>query len=421
LIREFRDDFNSRFRLSDYRTLVDGLQARVGCQVGFRIAETPAFFPSSLMSEMAAIGAALTHRLVEDEQYLQASHLAIPERFRFPGRGAFPHFMTVDFGLARRADGSLGPQLVELQAFPSVFAYQAVLSEEYKRVYHLDASLQYFLNGHTEETFWNLLGRVVLNGHNAENVVLTEVEPESQKTLADFLVTERRLGIKIVDIAKLIPVGDKLHYRRADGALVPIHRIYNRAIVDEIIRKDIKLPFDCTQPFDVEWAGHPNWYFHISKFALPYLDHPAVPPAVFVGDFLAGKGRDKLQTGEVSSVRGPVYEELLLKPLFSFAGKGIEFGPALADLEAIPEAARSEYLLQQRVSFEPVIRTPHGPTQAEIRILYVWPDGGELEPILSLVRLGRGKMMGVDQNRNLEWVGSSAAFYPGNLKHEAKK
>lgn len=412
MIREYRDDFNSRFRLSDYRTLVDSLQARVGCEVGFRIAETPVFLSVSLLSEMAAIGAALTHRLVDDGEYLQASYRAIPERFRFPGRGAFPHFMTVDFGLVRDANGHLRPQLVELQAFPSVFAYQTVLSEEYKRVYHLDASLQYFLNGHTEETFWNLLERVILDGHSPENVVLTEVEPESQKTLADFLVTQARLGINIVDIAKLIPVGNKLHYRGADGTLVPIHRIYNRAIVDEIIRKGIELPFDCTQPFDVEWAGHPNWYFHISKFALPYLDHPAVPPAVFLGDFLAGKGRDKLRTGEVASPRGPVYEGLLLKPLFSFAGKGIEFGPALADLEAIPEAARGEYLLQQRVSFEPVIETPHGLTQAEIRILYVWPQGGELEPLLSLVRLGRGKMMGVDQNRDLEWVGSSAALYP---------
>ena len=105
-----------------------------------------------------------------------------------------------------------------------------------------------------------------------------------------------------------------------------------------------------------------------------------------------------------------VYHELLLKPLFSFAGKGIQFDPTQADLEAIPPAERPGYLLQQRMQFVPTIETPLGPTQAEIRILYLWP-GRTLTPALSLVRLGRGKMMGVDHNRNQEWVGGSAAFY----------
>jgi len=59
-----------------------------------------------------------------------------------------------------------------------------------------------------------------------------------------------------------------------------------------------------------------------------------------------------------------------------------------------------------------VIETPHGPTQAEVRIMYLWPDGGKLEPVISLVRLGRGLMMGVDHNRNQLWVGGSAALFP---------
>jgi len=107
-----------------------------------------------------------------------------------------------------------------------------------------------------------------------------------------------------------------------------------------------------------------------------------------------------------------VYTELLLKPLFSFAGKGIQFDPKQAQLEAIPASSRGDYLLQQRMRFEPTIETPHGLTQAEIRILYLWPDGGPLTPALSLVRLGRGKMMGVDHNKNQQWVGASAAFFP---------
>ncbi len=214
--------------------------------------------------------------------------------------------------------------------------------------------------------------------------MLTEVEPQNQKTLADFLVTAKRLGIRIVDIADLAPKGDKLHYRRSDGKLVPIHRIYNRAIVDKVIGKRIQLPFDCTELFDVEWAGHPNWYFHISKFSLPFFDNPAVPPAVFLSDWLAGKGRDLLRAGNVFRARGVAYENSLLKPLYSFAGQGIEFSLALVDLESIPIESRGDYLLQQRVSFDPVIVTPHGMTQAEIRILNVSLDGGELQPVLPL-------------------------------------
>ena len=182
-----------------------------------------------------------------------------------------------------------------------------------------------------------------------------------------------------------------------------MHRIYNRAIVDEIVRRNIRPPFDYREPLDLEWAGHPNWYFHISKFSIPYLDHPAVPPAVFLSDWMNGAGRDRLPSDR---------ESLILKPLFSFAGKGIQFGPTDEDLLGIPEAKRGDYLLQERVHFEPTIDTPFGPTQAEIRILYLWPDGGDMDPVLSLVRLGRGKMMGVDHNRDQQWVGGSAAFCP---------
>jgi hypothetical protein len=263
-------------------------------------------------------------------------------------------------------------------------------------------------------------------GHNPKNVVLTEIDPRNQKTLPDFEVTARRLGIAVVDIRSLEPVGNKLHYRDGNGRLIPIHRIYNRAIADELMARGVQLPFDLEHAWDVEWAGHPNWYFLVSKFSIPWLSRPSpsgrgpthrvVPPAVFVDEFLEGGGRADLEVlgVKIPGSAGPetVYGELLLKPLFSFAGKGIQFDPTQAQLEAIPAGKRNEFLLQQRMRFEPTIETPHGLTQAEIRILYLWPDGGSLTPALSLVRLGRGKMMGVDHNKNQEWVGASAAFFP---------
>jgi len=407
LIPSLRRSFNLRYRPENYSTLLSSLSEAAGTPIEFRVAETPCFFPAELMHRAAETGAELTARLVGNSAYLAASAKAIPPAFHMPDETPHPHFMTADFGLVRDASGELQLKLVELQAFPSVFAYQALLAKTYVDVFGLDESLDCFLGGHTETSFWKLYAQVVLGGHDPENVVLSEVDPTHQKTLPDFLLTARRLGIAIVDISQLVRVQrpgalPKL-YRRDGERLVPVHRIYNRAIVDEILRRDIQLPFDYREPLDVEWAGHPNWYFHISKFSIPWLDHPSVPPAVFLGDWMSGAGRDRLPADR---------ESLILKPLFSFAGKGIQFAPTDEDLLAIPEAQRGEYLLQERVRFEPVIETPFGLTQAEIRILYLWPDGGDLDPVLSLVRLGRGKMMGVDHNRDQEWVGGSAALCP---------
>jgi hypothetical protein len=326
--------------------------------------------------------------------------------------------LTADFALVRNRNGELAPRLVEIQAFPSVFAFQALLCSAYREVYGLPDELGTYLSGLNEDSYWALFARTVLGNHDPRHVVLMEVDPQHQKTLPDFNCTAKKLGIAVVDIAEVKPIGNKLHYTDAAGKVVPIHRIYNRAIADELIAKRIRLPFDLTHAWDVEWAGHPNWYFLISKFSVPWLrSEPVVPPAVFLSEFLEGPGREQLREAGVqlpgSVGQETVYYELLLKPLFSFAGKGIQFEPTQRQLEAIPAERRGDYLLQQRMTFVPTIETPHGLTQAEFRILYLWPDEGQLTPALSLVRLGRGKMMGVDHNRNQAWVGASAAFFRG--------
>jgi hypothetical protein len=429
LIPEWRRQFNDRFTQEGYSSLLRLVENRCGIRVEYRIAETPVFLPWGLLEEMATEGAALTVRLVNDPAYLAAARKAIPPGYDVAGQTAHPHFLTADFALVRDAAGGLVPRLVEMQAFPSVYGYQDVLSSAYRDAFGLPPTLGCFLSGLDEASYWALLGQTVLGGHDPANVVLTELDPRNQKTLPDFEVTARRLGIAVVDIRSLEAVGNKLHYRDQSGRLVPIHRIYNRAIADELMARQVRLPFDLTKAWDVEWAGHPNWYFLISKYSIPWLSRPAarhevVPPAVFLDEFLAGSGRVELASAGVDlpANAGPetVYGELLLKPLFSFAGKGIQFEPTQAQLESIPAPERHGFLLQQRMRFEPTIETPHGLTQAEIRILYLWPDGGSLTPVLSLVRLGRGKMMGVDHNKNQEWVGASAAFFEKNSKRESK-
>jgi hypothetical protein len=411
VIPSLRQDFNSRFRPETYRLFLRNLDACVRSHVSFRVAETPIFLPKELLDKMASIGAELTYRLVDDQDYLAASSKAIPEAYRAADETPHPHFMTVDFGLVREPDGKLSPRLVELQAFPSVYAYQYVLAENYRSAFGLDPNLNAFLGGHTEASFWKLMHLVILRGHHPEHVVLTEIDPLHQKTLPDFRVTQERLGIRILDIAEVVPEDrpgklPRLCYHEGTR-LVPIHRIYNRAIVDELIQKKVHLQFDYREQFAVEWAGHPNWYFHVSKFSIPYLDHQCVPPAIFLNEWFKQGGSDRLPRDR---------DQWILKPLFSFAGKGIQFAPSNEDLAAIRAQDRHNYLLQQRVKFENVIETPHGPTQPEVRILYLWPDGGTLEPVLPLVRLGRGKMMGVDHNRDLDWVGASAAFQPPLLR-----
>lgn len=408
MLEAYRRRFNQQqFSAQRYQELLERLDTRTRSKVAFRVCETPCFFPKDLLESLVETGRTLTHLLIDNAEYMRLSDQTIPVRYKVPKEDTHPNFMQVDFGLVRDENGDLKPKLVELQAFPSIYGYQQVASEAYIEVYGLDEELAWCFGGMNDTTYWEVLRKTIVGDHAPENVVLTEVEPEQQKTRCDFHVYEDRLGIQTVDIAKLRKQGNKLFYQKQDerGASrwIPIERIYNRAIVDELERKKIKPAFDYRDDLSVEWAGQPNWYFRVSKFSLPFLQHPSVPKAVFLDDWFAGR-YDHLPEDP---------QQLLLKPLFSFAGKGIQFAPSMDELRSIPEAERGLYLLQERVHFTPVIETPHGDTQAEIRVMYTWPeDAKEMIAMTCLVRLGRGLMMGVDHNRNQAWIGGSTALFP---------
>jgi hypothetical protein len=340
---------------------------------------------------MARDGAELIHQLTSPE-YLAIARQAVPPQYDVPNEPEHPLFLQVDFGLVRESPGQIAPRLVEIQAFPSLYAYQPVLSQVYIDAYGLDPNLRYLLGALDLAAYKDLLGRAILGEHAPENVILMEIDPLHQKTLADFLLTEKMFGVRAVCITQIRKDGKRLFYE-LDGRKIPIHRIYNRAIVDELQRRGITPAFDLRDELDVEWAGHPNDYFRVSKFSIPYLRHPSVPQTWFL---------DQLQHIPQDT------HNYVLKPLFSFAGLGVRIGPPREEIMAIPAAQRRDYILQERVNFEPVIETPHGKTRAEIRIMYIWLD--ELRPVSLLVRMGRGAMMGVDHNKNLEWVGASAGL-----------
>jgi hypothetical protein len=389
-----REQFNRSFTPEKYRRFLAELNADCGTEIQFRVSETPCFIPRALLDKMSRYGSELVTQLLDDPEYLRASESAIPQRFKIRNEARRPNFLQVDFGLVRTPAGDIQPKLVELQAFPSLYAYQPMLAHRYVESYVLPGDLQPFLGDLDEASYWRLLSEIILAGQDPKNVVLLEIDPLEQKTLPDFLLTREKIGIEIVNIRDVVQRGRQLLYRKP-GREIPIERIYNRVILDELVRKGVPPPFDLSAELDVSWAGDTNWYFRISKFSIPYLRHECVPKASFL---------DELEH------LPPDRENYLLKPLYSFAGAGIKFAPTDADIAAIPADQRHDYLLQERVHFTPVIKTPHGDTQMEVRIMFLWPEGGELTPVLPLIRMGRGKMMGVDHNRNLEWVGGAAGF-----------
>jgi hypothetical protein len=304
-----------------------------------------------------------------------------------PRTDAVPLFVQADFGL----DEDLQPKLVEIQGFPSLYAYQPVLAETYSKAYGIDPRLAALPDGLTPGDYWRLLGKAILAEHDPETVVLLEIDPWRQKTRHDFVVSEERLGLHTLDIRAVRQRGARLYYDR-HGVETPIRRIYNRVIADELQRRRIEVPFAFRDDLEVEWAGHPNWFFLLSKFSLPYIQHPAVPWTRFL---------DQVE-------ENPNSQEYVVKPLYSFAGAGVIVGPTAEQLAAIPDSARHNYVLQKRVNFRPVVDTPAGPTKIEVRIMYIWLD--RLRPVNTVIRMGRGAQMGVDHNRQMDWVGGSAAF-----------
>jgi len=395
MVPELRDRFNANFTAQKYRTFLARLDEACGTHIKFRNSETPCFYPKCLLDTMASFGEELIRQLMSDSAYLAASRSVIPAEFNVAGESPHPEFIQVDFGLVRGADGHIEPKLVEIQGFPSLYAYQNVLANEYISVYGLDRRLKFLLGGLEPQSYVALLRRAILGDCDPESVVLMEIDPAEQKTLPDFLLTERLCGVKTVNVMEIRKEGRRLFYNR-NGKFVPIHRIYNRVIVDELIRKHKTLPFSLRDDLDVEWAGHPNWFFRLSKFSIPYLRHPCVPHTRFLHELDAIAGNPT---------------NYVLKPLFSFSGIGVVIDPTREELAAIPLERRSQYILQEQLDFEPLFMTPFGPTKAEARVMYIWTDS--LRPGPVLVRMGRGKMMGVDYNRDMEWVGSSAALYLG--------
>ena len=394
MIPRWRESFNAQFTDEKYQAFVATLEEMVGAPVVFRPCETPVFLPTDLREEMEQASLDIISQL-RSLEYLQASTRAIPREFNAPNEGDHPDFVVVDFAITHDDEGRPKPKLIELQGCASLYAFQLLLPRAFRQHYELD-DLVALLNGLTEETYTELFRGVVVGSHSPEQVILMEIEPEKQKTLPDFLATEKLIGVSTVSVSDVIKRGRKLYYSR-DGRETEIRRIYNRVIIDEFARKRVSCTFDFRDELDVEWAGHPNWFFRWSKFSLPFLKHPTVPRTWFLNELTDYP--DDL-------------ENFVLKPLFSFAGSGVKVQITRDDLLAVPATESGDYILQEKINYAPVVETPTGPTKVEVRLMFLWPgDADQPVAATTLTRLSKGLMLGVDFNKDMTWVGSSCAFF----------
>lgn len=393
----YRELFNAQFTPALYDWYRNDLARRLDCTFEFRLAETPLFLTDDFKQRAVSSAQAIVDQLSDPALIIKMKD-AIPARWNTPGMDALPNLAQVDFAVVRDADGTLVPKLIELQGFPSLTSLQIIQRDAWRdtlaKMDGLDREWSCWFSGYDRASFLELARRTIAGDHDPREVILMDLDPPRQKTYPDFAATKLLFDVDAVDPTTLVKRGRALF--RADGT--PVRRIYNRVVFDELIAKRVELPFDYREELDVEWAPHPNWYWVWSKYSLPFLRHESVPRATFVSDLER------------------IPEDLsryVLKPLFSFAGGGVNVDPTRADVEAIPADERHAWCLQEKIEYEPALHAADGGgVKIEIRLMFLRPDD-EAKPILSqnLVRLSRGKMLGVDFNKQFTWVGSSVALH----------
>lgn len=394
MISKYRTAFNSQFTAEKYQNFKNDIAADFDYEPSFRMAETP-FFISKELKEQLIQGSNEVISFIKKNDFKEITSKALDYNKTIPNEDKHTHFLAIDFGICEE-NGIILPKLIEVQGFPSLFNYQNNSYKKFVKQYPFLTNFTPFLNDITEEGYLKNLEDVICNQHPKENVILLEIEPEKQNTKIDFDYCKRDLGVAPICVTQVIKKGKQLFYKNETGQEIQIKRIYNRVIFDELDqRTDLKMNFSFADDLDVEWAGHPNWFFRISKFILPYLK----------GDYF-------IETTLLSDLE-KIPEDLenyVLKPLFSFSGNGVVFHVTKADIEAVVE--KELYILQKKVKYVPILQAPEGKVKAEIRILCTWKDSDESPTILgNLVRLSRGEMIGVKYNQNKDWVGGSIGLF----------
>jgi hypothetical protein len=395
MIHTLRQRYNAAFTAARYAAFLKELSSSMYWPVDFRVAESPLFLDADTTAALIRAADDIVRQLATPE-FRKHAKTAIPPGLEVPRETEWPHFLAIDFALCHDATGKIVPQLIELQGFPTVACWQALLCATYRKHFpEIPADFTPYFGGLDEERYLSDYRSAIVGDCLPENVVLLEITPDQQKTRIDFACTHAMLGIKPLCVTKVIKRGKQLFYP-SGGREVRIERIFNRVIFDELLRKNPPMKFSFFEDLDVQWAGHPNWYFRISKHTLPFLKSPYVPDCRFVSELNGNLPAD--------------LEHYVLKPLYSFAGLGVDIAPTREKIAAVENPA--EWLLQRKVAYAPVMETPDGPAKAEVRLIFAGDGTGMPAPVNQLVRLTKGAMHGVDFNRGKTWVGASAGFHP---------
>lgn len=397
MIPHIRTKYNQDFTEQKYNDFIDELGNLHPGQLDFRVAETPVFIPGDFTAKMLGACEHIVD-VISEPGYKVQSDKAIPPSLYVPNEDQHVHFLAFDFGICSNDKGELEPQLIEMQGFPSLFAYQVVFPEVHKKHLYQPAGFSNYLNGFERNSYLDLLRKIIIADEDLENVILLEIFPQKQKTRIDFYCTEDFLGIKTVCLTELIRENRQLFYMN-NGKKTLIKRIYNRLIFDDLFQQSPevqKMGSIFQEELDhLTWVPHPNWFYRLSKYTLPFINHPFVPHTRFLSDVTA------LPTD---------LENYVVKPLFSFAGQGVIIDVTMEEVEKIKDPAN--WILQRKVNYAPVIETPGEKAKAEIRIFYFW-DQYASRPVATnnLARISKGKMVGVRYNKDKDWVGGSFALF----------
>lgn len=394
MVKELREKFNAAFSKERYDAYMAKIEALHPGALDFRNAETPVFVPKDFKDKMLGACEDIID-VITDPLFGSLTDRGIPANVKVPNENSRTEFMVFDFGICENEKGELEPQLIEMQGFPTLYGFQAFHSELTAGYANLPENYSPYLNGYNKESYIQLLKDIIVGDLNPENVILLEIFPEQQKTRIDFYCTRQLLGINTVCLTKLIAEGKKLFYDN-NGVKTPVKRIYNRLIFDDLQKQEgLDDAVDLTKDYDVEWVPHPNWFYRISKFTLPFIRNPYVPNTYFLSEL-------KQMPADL--------ENYVLKPLFSFAGMGVVIDVTPQDIEDVKDP--ENWILQRKVKYADVIKTPDEPAKAEIRLFYFWKEGWPRpKGVHNLARLSKGKMIGTRYNKNKEWVGGNVAFF----------
>ena len=397
MIPHLRKLFNDSFTEEKYQEFLDDLNAKHPGAIEFRVAETPVFVPDDFRDRMISACESIVD-IVTAPGFIKESDKAIPPGDFVPGDESHPHFIAFDFGICINQKNELEPQLIEMQGFPTLYGFQVYFPEIIQKHFPLTKNMTQYLGNYDRPSYLKALKKILLGDGDVENTILLEIKPHEQKTRIDFYCTQDYFGIQPVCITDLIEEGNQLFYIHAEKKKkIQVKRIYNRIIFDDLHaqKESLGSHIDLKKNWDVEWIPHPNWFYRISKHTLPFIKHPYVPETVFLS--------------QLKSMPSDL-ENYVLKPLFSFAGQGVVIDIKPEDIQSVKDP--SNWILQRKVNYAPVILTPDEPAKVEIRVMYIWPEGATRPvPAINLARLSKGKMIGVRYNKDKSWVGGSVALF----------